>query len=97
MNRTSPETIKRYIDRTFRTGNLNTERLLQLVEHFDSNWTARLTEIIDDRAKAAIDSVLDTRNKFAHGDDYGISYLTLAVYYSAIKSVIIDLDRLANP
>jgi hypothetical protein len=70
---------------------------LELVERFDGQWRLDLELVIDARIKNAIESVHDTRNNIAHGEDTGIGLANITDYYESIKSVVKRLDSLANP
>ena len=92
----SSPSVSRYVGRTLRSGNLQTERLLQLVEHFDASWRASLESFLTDEHRAAIGSIYGNRNQIAHGDDVGLSYQQVATYYSRVKEVVRHLEELTT-
>ena len=43
--------------------------------------------------KAAVESVVNTRHQIAHGEQTGISYVTMQAYYVQIKKLVELLRR----
>ena len=81
--------VNRYAARQLaRLQNLKTERLLQLMGAFDPDWLNDLERFVDGPRKDAIDSVIDLRNKIAHGDSVGLSYQRISEYYERVKEVV---------
>ncbi len=68
--------------------NPNMERILQLTRLFSPQWEEHLRNSIEGEPKDAIDSIVANRNRIAHGEDVGITYVRIKSYYeSAIKVV----------
>ena len=88
-------TVSRYIERTLRIGNLNTERLCQLLAHFDEAWPNALAAELSNGGKDAIDSVHGLRNQVAHGTDVGLSLATITDYHQRIGRIVDRIDQLA--
>ena len=65
------------------------ERILQTTRLFSVEWEQELRAFVEDGPlKDAIDSIVNNRNKIAHGDDVGITYVTVKQYYkNAVKVV----------
>lgn len=73
--------------------NVKTERLLQFVGAFDATWRTELESFMDGARKDALDSVVDLRNKIAHGESVGVTYTRISNYYSQIKQAIDFLEN----
>jgi len=73
-----------------RPGNLNSERLLQLLGSFDPNWRELLQEYFDEdeQRKLAIDSLVANRNNIAHGDPVGLTIAGVQIYYTHAQEVV---------
>ena len=90
----SSPTIQRFVEaRTQRLTNLNCERLGQLLGDFNPDWRSAIGAILVDEKKDALDSVLNLRNKIAHGGSVGLTYHRISEYYGHIKPII---DRVAD-
>jgi len=68
--------------------NIKTEKLLQLVGAFDPVWRAELENYMEGARRDALDSVVDLRNKIAHGESVGITYQRISDYYARIKEAM---------
>ena len=73
--------------------NVKTERLLQLLGSFDPTWRTELDTFMDGPRKDALDSVVNLRNKIAHGESVGITYTQILDYYSHIAQAIDFLEK----
>lgn len=92
-NRSVPE-VARYAGRQLqRPQNLNSQRLMELVEAFDKGWRDELEQFLEGERKEAIDAVVNLRNRVAHGDSVTVTYRTVSEYFSAVKEVIDFLTR----
>lgn len=92
--RNHPARAARYVDRTVSRQNVNTSVLLQLVEHFDTEWRDKLHAFVEGERKAALDSVVTNRHAIAHGRPSSISYVQINTYYSQVKEILRYLDQL---
>ncbi|MFH1097963.1 MAG: HEPN domain-containing protein [Candidatus Desantisbacteria bacterium] len=69
------------------------EMILQHAGAFNLDWRKEL-ENIDDEIKTSVDSIVNNRNKIAHGDNVDLSYVRIKEYYqNAIKMVQIMKDQ----
>ena len=93
----SLETVRRYVESTLASGNLIIELFLQIEGYFDVGWTKSLEQLITAEIKDAIESVRNDRNRIAHGDDVGVTFVRISSHYAQIKSLVQALDKLANP
>ncbi len=69
------------------------ERILQLSGAFNPTWRKELGDTIPPEVRDAVDSVVNTRNQIAHGEQTGISYVTMQAYYEQIKKLVELLRR----
>ena len=72
--------------------NVKAERLLQLVGSFNPQWRTELEVYIDGSRKDALDSVVDLRNKIAHGESVSVTYIRIKEYYKNIDEIIDFLE-----
>jgi len=88
--------LVRYIGGSFngsRSHNMKQEKILALAGAFSKEWRSELEKyIMDDGRKAAIDSIINLRNKAAHGDVQTITYHRIREYYDKIWDVIQFID-----
>ena len=85
----SPKVV-RFLERQLdRSTNFNMERLLLLVSSFDDDWADEIrTHPQYDRYKSTVDTVYANRNRIAHGDDVGISYVQVKDYFDSTAKLI---------
>lgn len=74
--------------------NLKTERLLQLVGSFDQDWRTRLEEFLKDGRKEAVDSVVELRNKIAHGDNVTVTFTRVFEYFKLVTEVVDEVEQI---
>jgi HEPN superfamily RiboL-PSP-like protein len=77
-----------------RTQNLNAGKLLQLVNAFDPKWFADLSVYIEGARKDALNSVLNLRNKIAHGESVSLSMARITAYFKEIDEIIGYVEKL---
>lgn len=93
--RRSSLTVRNFVEsRLGRTGNLNTEQLLQFVGSFDPDWRSQLERFVAGKRKDALDSVVANRNKIAHGESIGLTYVRIKDYYNYVCEVVDFIDDL---
>jgi glycerol dehydrogenase-like iron-containing ADH family enzyme len=64
------------------------EKICQLTGSFDQNWEMALRRATEGEIKDAIDSIVHNRHKIAHGEDVGLSYVTMRRYFeNAVKLI----------
>jgi hypothetical protein len=64
------------------------EKILDLVGSFNDVWEAELRSAADGELKDSVDSIVANKNRIAHGDDVGITYVRMDRYYkNAIKVI----------
>lgn len=77
--------------------NINAQRLQDLLGAFDSDRRRDLEQFLVDEKKDALDSVVNLRNKIAHGDSVGVTYMRIRGYYQQIQVVVEHLAELCVP
>jgi hypothetical protein len=77
--------------------NANTERLCVTVSEFSPAWGAAMRKGTEGRIKAAVDSIVNIRNKIAHGEDVGITYATIQSYYKSAIDCIELIENIIDP
>ncbi|MBF2077416.1 MAG: hypothetical protein IGR76_02560 [Synechococcales cyanobacterium T60_A2020_003] len=60
--------------------NPNMEKILNVTRAFNPEWADRLESIVEGEIKDAVVSVVAIRNKIAHGDSVGITYVKMQGY-----------------
>ena len=55
---------------------------------FDTKMRVEIEQFIDGPKKDALDSVVDLRNKIAHGESVGVTYIRIKDYYKRISEII---------
>lgn len=73
----APSVLRFTESRTKRLNNFNSERLLQLLGSLDPDWRTDLDAFLDDKSKAAINSIVNLRNAIAHGQSMGVTLCEL--------------------
>lgn len=96
--RNAAPTVQRYVEaQTRRLTNLNSERLQQLLGSFDPDWRQSLSLLLVDEKKDALDSVVNLRNRIAHGEFVGVTYQRITGYFTHIKPVVEKVAELCAP
>jgi hypothetical protein len=72
------------------------ERILQVCRAFDQDWAEHLAAETVGARKDAVDSVVNNRNRIAHGENVGISYVRIKEYYDRVVEVIELIDVQSN-
>jgi hypothetical protein len=76
-----------------RLQNIKAERLLQVVGAFDPAWRGALEKHIAGQRRDALDSVIDLRNKIAHGEQIGLTLHRIKNYYTSVSEIIDFLEQ----
>ena len=90
-------TLERFVERkTKRFANAKVSRIQELLEHFDADWRKELEELLVDEQKDAVNSIVNQRNKIAHGDSAEVTYLRISKYYEQAQGVIDQVAKLCR-
>jgi hypothetical protein len=93
--RRSEPTVAQFVSRRLdRPGNLNAEALCQLAGQFSDTWARELREFLGEERKLAVDSVLNNRNRIAHGESTSLGLVQLRDWYGKIVEVVERIDQL---
>lgn len=69
------------------------EKILQVAKSFNSVWASTLETIVEGEIKDAVDSIVATRNKIAHGESVGITYIKIKAYYQCAVKLVELLEK----
>lgn len=93
--RQASPTVFGYVDSQItRPGTINSDRLLQIVGSFNSEWRVKLDYFMDGKRKDALNSVVANRNSIAHGESVGLTYARIKEYFDHIEEVVDFVDEL---
>ena len=79
-----------------RYNKINAIEVVNIARLFNADLANRMTGA-DDRFTSAVNSVVDIRNRIAHGDYVGISYHTIRDYHDRVRSYIELLEDVFIP
>ena len=90
------KTVTNYIENTLRKNpqNVNTERLIQFVGSFNTEWQDRLGNFVAGERKDALDSVIANCNRIAHGESVDLTFVRINNYYVRICEILAFVDEL---
>ncbi len=71
-------------------------KILQLTGRFSQEWAKDLEAITEGEIKEQVNSVVHTRNKIAHGENVGISYVQIQEYYRTVVRLVDLIDSKCN-
>ena len=96
-SRSSPE-IAHFVGKKLkRFTNAKTGKILDLFEEFSMEKRDGFANAIDDEVKDAVNSVVSNRHLIAHGQDVGISFVTIKNYYAAVVMAIEEVEKQFDP
>lgn len=73
--------------------NPKAETIAQLVGSFEKSWESTFRAEIEGAPADSLNSIVDNRNKIAHGENVGISYHTIEGYLRNATKVIELIDE----
>lgn len=77
-----------------RLQNLKAQKLVQVIGSFEKKWSSELSMFMDGDRKDALDSVVDLRNKIAHGESVSLSLGRIIQYHEKIDEIIVYIEKL---
>lgn len=87
--KSSSPNVSNYVNSKLkRFTNPNMQDIIELAGIFNSSWREKLEQGSQGELKDAVDSVMANRNKIAHGENIGITYLRIKEYYNSILKLI---------
>jgi len=91
--------IKNYLTKMVRNSSSNPSfgNICKLLKSFDSSWNAAFKDAVNNHAssnslKTSLQSLVDTRNEFAHGGNPRVSIGDVRRYFHDARAVIEELD-----
>lgn len=94
----SDKRVQRRIEQNLRNlTNLKTQRLIEILGSFDSEWRHDIEAFLSDEYRDALDGIVDLRNTIAHGRFVGVTMTRVQAYYGKIKAVVEEVSRLCVP
>ena len=95
--KTSALNIQNYVTKQLSNfQNPTSGKISDLVGSFNQEWKRELNDTIEGEIKDSIDSIVNIRNKVAHGEDLGITLSTIKNYYKNAVKLIIFLENQCN-
>ena len=73
-----------------------TNNVINILCLYSKSWGENLEQRINDEIKASVDSIVNNRHKIAHGENTGISLVTIKNYYKNAKKFIRVLTNICN-
>jgi hypothetical protein len=90
--------LQRFVERNTRGfTNANSQRVQDILGRFDPDWQRTIGAFLVDESKDAVDSVVNLRNKIAHGESVGVTYQTIADYYKRVQRLVDNVADLCAP
>jgi hypothetical protein len=68
--------------------NPKTNRILELAGAFDPGWRTSLEAAIEDEIRDALDTIVENKNRVAHGRDSQITFAGISAYYERATRVL---------
>ena len=98
VRRNGAPTLESYVESSLkRFTNAKAQRIQELLGSFDTSWREALERVLVDERKDAVDSVVDLRNKIAHGGSTEVTYIRISQYYKLVQDVIDEVANLCAP
>lgn len=74
------------------------EKILNITRSFNPKWAEELELELGNNSeiKDSIDSIVDVRNKIAHGENVGITYIRIKRYYEIAFELVEFLEKQCN-
>ena len=94
--RSAPPIFNFIEKRTSRFQNVNTEKILQLLESFNPDWADKLKRELEDEVKDSVDSIVANKNSIAHGISVGITYVRIKKYYENSMILIEKVEEVCS-
>ena len=73
--------------------NPKTNKILELVGAFSPNWRTSLETAIEDEVRDALDTIVENKNKIAHGRDSQITFVGIRAYYGRAAEILDLLEQ----
>jgi HEPN superfamily RiboL-PSP-like protein len=77
-----------------RLQNVKAQKLVQIVGSFEKRWSTELSNFMEGGRKDALDSVVNLRNKIAHGESVSLSLGRMIQYFEKIDEIVVFVEAL---
>lgn len=89
------ESVIKYLEHHLsRITNVNCKKIEDVLNLFNKEWGKLFCELLEDKEKSAIDSIINNRNHIAHGDSVGLSFVIMKDYYYNTKTAISHFEKI---
>lgn len=94
----SAPNIARFVDGQLKSfQNPRMSNIVNLTRAFSEQWADQIDASTQGELKDAVDSIVANRHLIAHGEDVGISYVSVKDFYGRVVRVLEILDKHCNP
>lgn len=95
VRRCADERVKRnFASRQERGRNPKKSEIVGILKSFDEDWGREIREFLSERQGDSVDSVMNNRNRIAHGGDVEIGPADMERYFREVVEVIEYMDGL---
>lgn len=94
----SDSSIQRHVEQRLRRFTAaKTQRIIELLGSFDSDWRIDLERYLVDEHKDAVNSIVDLRHTISHGRSIVVTMARVQDYYIRVKHVVEHIADLCIP
>lgn len=72
-------------------------KIVELARMFSPEWAEALEDLAGEEGKTAVDSIVNNRNKLAHGEDVSITLVRVKDYYKRSLRVVEIVEEQCSP
>jgi len=95
--RKSDVNVARFVQKNLKFfNNPKMDKILNLTRKFNIEWEKQLQASTEGELKDSIDTIVANRNRIAHGENVGITYVRIKTYYINAKKVIKIIEKKVN-
>lgn len=93
LDGTTPKPVENYVNSRFKQfTSVNSKKITDTMELFSDSWVSQFNDLMTERMKSSLDSVISNRHNLAHGKDQGLTLTQVKGYYEDIKDVITAVE-----
>jgi hypothetical protein len=96
-SRTHPTISNYVISSISKLTNLKTEKIGNFLNSFNSEWKEKFETMLTDEEKDSVNSVVANRHLIAHGQNVGVSFVSVNEWYKNIKKAVEKVSTIVNP
>ena len=97
IDKKAPKEVKRYIATKMKDiTSLNAKKIVSVLDAFSNTWSTGFQLYIDchEQEKNSLNSIVANRHNIAHGQNSRVTFANMKQYYTDIKGVIAELDKI---